>query len=46
LKELEQHNARLRKAVSDLTLDKMILQEARGKTAMWNLLTASCGMSA
>ena len=28
LKELEQENARLRKAVSDLTLDKMILQEA------------------
>ena len=28
LKELEQENVRLRKAVSDLTLDKMILQEA------------------
>ncbi len=28
LKELEQENARLSKAVSDLTLDKMILQEA------------------
>ncbi len=28
LKELEQENARLRRAVSDLTLDKMILQEA------------------
>jgi len=28
LKELEQENASLRKAVSDLTLDKMILQEA------------------
>jgi len=28
LKELEQEKARLRKAVSDLTLDKMILQEA------------------
>ena len=28
LKELEQENARLRKAVSDLTLDKVILQEA------------------
>ena len=27
LKELEQENARLRKAVSDLTLDKLILQE-------------------
>jgi putative transposase len=28
LKELEIENARLRKAVSDLTLDKLILQEA------------------
>jgi transposase-like protein len=28
LKELERENARLRQAVSDLTLDKMILQEA------------------
>jgi len=28
LKELEKENGRLRKAVSDLTLDKMILQEA------------------
>jgi len=28
LKELEQENARLRQAVSDLTLDKMILKEA------------------
>ena len=28
LKELEQENARLRKAVSDLTLDKLILEEA------------------
>ena len=28
LKELETENSRLRKAVSDLTLDKMILQEA------------------
>lgn len=27
IKELERENARLRKAVSDLTLDKMILQE-------------------
>ncbi|MEO0625313.1 MAG: IS3 family transposase [Pseudomonadota bacterium] len=32
LKELEQENTRLRKAVSDLTLDKLILQEGlRGK---------------
>jgi putative transposase len=28
MKELEQENLRLRKAVSDLTLDKMILAEA------------------
>jgi putative transposase len=28
LKELEQENTRLRNAVSDLTLDKLILQEA------------------
>lgn len=28
MKELEQENQRLRKAVSDLTLDKMILTEA------------------
>ena len=28
LKELEKENFRLRKAVSDLTLDKLILQEA------------------
>ena len=32
LKELETENTRLRKAISDLTLDKLILQEAmRGK---------------
>lgn len=29
LKELELENARLRQAVLDLTLDKMVLQEAR-----------------
>ena len=28
LKELETENSQLRKAVSDLTLDKLILQEA------------------
>ena len=28
LKELEQENARLRRAVSDLTLDKLVLTEA------------------
>ena len=32
LKELEAENTRLRRAISDLTLDKLILQEAlRGK---------------
>jgi putative transposase len=31
MKELETENARLRKAIADLTLDKLILQEtARG----------------
>ena len=30
LKELEKENGRLRKAVSDLTLDKLILKEALG----------------
>jgi len=30
LKELEQENQRLRKAVSDLTLEKLILKEAAG----------------
>ena len=33
LKELELENARLRKAVSDLTLDKLILKEAARGTA-------------
>ena len=28
IKDLEQENARLRRAVSDLTIDKLILQEA------------------
>jgi hypothetical protein len=28
LKELEPENTRLRRAISDLTLDKLILQEA------------------
>jgi putative transposase len=28
IKDLEQENARLRQAISDLTLDKLILQEA------------------
>lgn len=33
LKELEQENARLRRAVTDLTLDKVILKEAASGTA-------------
>jgi hypothetical protein len=28
LKDLEKENSRLRRAISDLTLDKLILQEA------------------
>jgi hypothetical protein len=32
LKLLEAENTRLRRAVSDLTLDKMILTEVAGKT--------------
>ena len=32
LKELELENSRLRQAVSDLTLDKLILQEAARET--------------
>jgi putative transposase len=35
LKELENENARLRRAVSDLTLDKMILAEA-AKGNVWS----------
>ena len=31
LKELEQENARLKRAVADLTLDKLILEEAAGR---------------
>ena len=33
LKDLETENTRLRRAVSDLTLDKLILQEAAGETS-------------
>ena len=33
LKDLEKGNARLRRAVSDLTLDKMILSEAAGEAS-------------
>jgi hypothetical protein len=33
MKELEAENARLRRAVSDLTLDKMILAEAEPRAS-------------
>ncbi len=33
MKELETENQRLRKAIADLTLDKLILQEAAGETS-------------
>jgi acyl CoA:acetate/3-ketoacid CoA transferase alpha subunit len=33
VKDLELENSRLRKAVSDLTLDKLILQEAARETS-------------
>lgn len=44
LKELEMENARLRRAVSDLTLDKMILAEAAGK--LLPIRVACCMMQA
>ena len=34
LKDLELENARLRKAVSDLTLDRLILQEVRAELSL------------
>ena len=43
LKDLETENARLRKAISDLTLDKLILQEAaRGN--YWHACLLSSGV--
>ncbi len=33
MKDLELENQRLRKAIADLTLDKLILQEAAGETS-------------
>ena len=42
LKELETENARLRRAVSDLTLDKLILREAaRGNSSLFGSHYAS-----
>ena len=46
LKELEAENARLRRAVSDLTLDKMTLPKLRGETSKPRAppcLRGSCG---
>src|SRR5262249_18333116 len=41
LKDLELENSRLRKAVSDLTLDKLILQEQPKRGRIW-LTNGSC----
>ncbi len=47
LKELERENLRLRKAVSDLTLDKMILAEAaKGKLRSAGNASRDCYSSA
>ena len=43
MKELERENARLRRAVSDLTLDKMILNEAL--TGKYRALDAAAAVS-
>lgn len=45
LKDLEGENARLRRAVSDLTLDKLILQEADWKLLKPLMLPQVCGGS-
>jgi putative transposase len=45
LKDLERENARLRRAVSDLTLDKLILQEADWKLLKPLTLPQVCGGS-
>ena len=42
LKELEQENSRLRRAVSDLTLDKLILQEAAAEVVAWSGRNTLC----
>lgn len=44
MKELEQENTRLRKAVSDLTLDKMISAEA-AKGSSQALRAAACALT-
>jgi putative transposase len=43
MKDLQKENARLRRAISDLTLDKLILQEAPGETIEPH--AASCAVS-
>ena len=40
MKDLEKENGRLRRAISDLTLDKLILQEAAGETSEPRAATA------
>jgi transposase-like protein len=45
LKELETENTRLRRAVSDLTLDKLILAEAAKGNACVDHVTAELGIS-
>ena len=49
MKDLEKENQRLRRAISDLTLDKLILQEAARETSEPRAATAlhrSCATSA
>jgi transposase-like protein len=43
LKELEQENARLKRLVADLTLDKQILEEVTKKTSEPDEASRSCG---
>ena len=45
LKELEAENTRLLRAISDLTLDKLILAEAPGKTSKPRVSPRLCGLS-
>ena len=46
LKEVEQENTRLRKAVTELTLDKLILKEAAGETSKPGATATVCCASA
>ena len=45
LKELEAENTRLRRAVSDLTLEKLILREAAQGNGSWTLEHMTAGRS-